>query len=1028
MDLIGFYRPTMDERNAYFDILVEQSGNQHFCPTPFLSINTENPYEAKIQQISSDFHPPQVFIDLCLDIDTIQQRASLESVTVLPRVVCWTDISSHSLTTARDTVTRSLRSEYYSLFHSLKHSLSPDFVSFEKPLSPVPSDRFFIYHFVDPSPDHIRNPKTTISFRSPPNSPKDSLPMSSLEQTFHIYDCSGAARLLAKAQDQINAGFAATEDLLVCPSKLPYALLTACLLTPGQVALLWQAQKYSDFGSGLLTEIDILSFIDLLIVAPESGLSLLRIIENVLEVIADQIAMEVILKTAENGEKLFFEVFRTNPLKSRLFYRYLFATRVLRSVSMKPVCLPELPSMNEHLLWSSFDLQVDRALYGIKESVKPSPRPSRFEWKMILEDALQHLELWMSCTPAKRRSPRELGFLPVLLENENTFARALSFVANFLKSSEDRMREFLLTRSFPVLINRIINVNEFSEDVKLDLMIVITTCCTGNSELANFGKDNPSWFDFLNSFVIDAIITNDDVFKIVVALGCLLLFEQRDVILQENDKILMIIASTTEHEDSRIRCLSHLLLAECKIPFLRSPKFEEENDPLVRAAMIIRADEQLRNSDLGNSEILDLQQIIAERLSDMSRIVRTEAIIAVALGIISNRFGNVRQLLIQDDKSKLSSFLRDGITGSSYDPSSAIQNNLAKLISLIDMPSNKSLQPQSAFKSAVLLHFAHSPETEIPIQHFRTDQLKGSNCCGHPAISPSGILSCVNNGVKLYTQSHDREVVINLPLFDEKIDLRAYRGLKDFKLPSRFSTQKQSTSATFLRSLDDDRVMAISNSWQVCIVDPNIPDFASFWINPVQGECNSTSADYNFFNGSLIHASNGVRFSDLHTMRAFGSCSIPARSVAWVKWHPDLFIAANPTWALYDARTLPSVIIVGAQAENNVIGCNSCAFVPSWFLIGTSDGTIKLWDIRMPSPELQTKRPFKSLKAFDIHAELPFAVGHFDNDLHVMEYSSGKLNSIKMLARSVDGFSIHPAEPRVAIRTRDLVYIEHLGT
>jgi hypothetical protein len=70
----------------------------------------------------------------------------------------------------------------------------------------------------------------------------------------------------------------------------------------------------------------------------------------------------------------FEQIFRQNVVQSRLFYNFMFATRILNTISMSPESRPPLlQGAATHLLWFCFDLQVDRALYALRESVKASP-------------------------------------------------------------------------------------------------------------------------------------------------------------------------------------------------------------------------------------------------------------------------------------------------------------------------------------------------------------------------------------------------------------------------------------------------------------------------------------------------------------------------------------------------------------------------------------------------------------------------------------------------------------------------------
>jgi hypothetical protein len=436
--------------------------------------------------------------------------------------------------------------------------------------------------------------------------------------------------------------------------------------------------------------------------------------------------------------------------------------------------------------------------------------------------------------------------------------------------------------------------------------------------------------------------------------------------------------------------------------------------------MVIRCDGALRSSESPPVEAPAFQLSIAAALTDMSPIVRAEAIVAIALGMVDGRFGAVQSLLLSKDGSPLSSLLREGLYASQYDPSPVIQNNLSQLLSLIGMPSHSAVRPASTFKPAILLNFAHAPDGELTIQHFQTVKLEGPRLGGHPAISASGILSCADSTSTLRTQALDRSLH-NSPLFGKTMDFSALPALTNFSAPARFASRTGKTRTAFVRALDDSRVMAISDHWQVSIVDTGPGSVVSFWIPECSCPCTAAAADYNFFNARLIHAADGVRFSDLREMRRLGNFRLPADTVAWVKWHPDLFIAAGPGWRLYDSRSQLPAIIVDQPVATGVVGSNSSAFVPSWFLIGDRTGSVGLWDIRAGARKLEEARPARQLSAFDVHAELPFALGLFGSELVIVEYATGRLQCRKAAPRQVDGFALHTGDPCAAVRTRDEV-------
>ena len=191
-----------------------------------------------------------------------------------------------------------------------------------------------------------------------------------------------------------------------------------------------------------------------------------------------------------------------------MFANFLFAVRMMKSVSTRPMSVPVMPDLTYHPLWDSFDLQVDRALYSIKENLNPTPT-NIFSYNELLREQLKKLETWLWFPARKRPSPDELPFIPQLLSNPEFFPPTIKFCAQYLQISHDCIQIFLKTKTFP-LLPKLMNNETLRDNQSIAYYsFVIVNCILFDTSLKEYFEDD-----------VDYDVGTDDVQRSRCRSGC----------------------------------------------------------------------------------------------------------------------------------------------------------------------------------------------------------------------------------------------------------------------------------------------------------------------------------------------------------------------------------------------------------------------------------------------------------------------------------------------------------------------------
>ncbi|OHT03870.1 hypothetical protein TRFO_01600 [Tritrichomonas foetus] len=183
----------------------------------------------------------------------------------------------------------------------------------------------------------------------------------------HIIDCDYSGTLYPTYNDsfedyeftmqQMNffAFFSCSGNQKVPQSPgLPNDLFSSCLITPAKMALLWHSRHYFCFSAGSLTPLTIEQVNN----APREILNdlLLSLKRNVQAMLINY--------------PYFAEIFQTDDVIADIISGYFLAEHIFQFFKVTPLSYPPLPSMANHKLWFSFDLQLDATLLELNNHLK----------------------------------------------------------------------------------------------------------------------------------------------------------------------------------------------------------------------------------------------------------------------------------------------------------------------------------------------------------------------------------------------------------------------------------------------------------------------------------------------------------------------------------------------------------------------------------------------------------------------------------------------------------------------------------
>lgn len=1054
----------------YMDNLIDQESSAQWRPFPDRYINTRQQMEIIIPQISLTKKPVYVYCKITDDFTTMQQY-SLDEDSLPPKVLCWNDLSALDYKMATKTVKVGIEHEYK--YHIDDLTISFESVSYgnDEPL-PNPAtnpDNQLIYHILDPTLTkssritpvpkaenqqvqslqkmkvsksssqlkYMTENKTPIVVQTTQQPPiqQDAPNIRKLcehipKDTIFILDCSFAddclKTIIEKRRDVIV--FAATQESLLYNPQLPCDLFTSCLLTPAKVAILWQSQSYSDIHSGLLSEIDIQSLIDILNDSPIAS-EILKLLENALEAYVDQMASEILAQ----DQQLFYRIFRKDTLTARLFANFVFAVRMMKTVSTLPTSYPELPDMSKHDLWDSFYLQVDRALYSLKESMLPKPR-NVFSNNQLLEEQLNCLESWLWFPKDNRLAPMELPFIYFLLNSPNHFKKAVDFTSHFLEISPDTTKQFLNTRCFPLLPKLLESktLHDADADTVAHFTFIIVNCVLLSPSLAKS-------FENMVSFWIDHV-RSDCENLVAASMSMLLLYaDSPDKIKQYKASGFEELFETySKHKNMAIRTLANLLLTKMGIGLLHPlDQIQNEPSPQCRAAIVSRItttmDSEESDDELRSALIYDLILLV----NDPYPPVREEALIALSHALHRDNgelLSSLNSYITdwRDDKAKnpIVTLLGHELQIMMFEPSKRVNERLNEFLRYLAsrFTEEKNTEPlHSNLSRSCVSDISHPSHSNLNPLTFSSNAMVVTDCTleGRPSMSPSGMLSCADNTGQLHCQVTigGQTTMTTFDYFKPGLDFATVPHHFGFLTEQRRGMR---SSIDYQAFIDDSRMLAISNRSQVTIINFNRSNDAesAFWMAPPDATT-KVVVDYNDKAFQILHSSGSslVHIFDIESQKKLDNIKVPRTptvGMQWLKPYSNLFYVAQSDLLLYDSRMRGTV----ASIQNGGIDfltSNCSASMPHNIVVASKGGGIKMYDMRnmqaVAFRDIGTR-----IKQFEVHRQLPYGVILTNNCLYSLSFEDYELTPETQENMAIpDAFGLHMSESTCAVRSGNTV-------
>jgi hypothetical protein len=247
-------------------------------------------------------------------------------------------------------------------------------------------------------------------------------------------------------------------EMMPRSSDWPPDLFTACLTTPAKVAVIWHSRNYYCFSTGPLHPL-LVSVPDG--PTPEQQAKLDRILTEVgtvLRATVEAIALRVL------DENEFARLFRRDPIVSKHFVNFVFATRVLNCFGVHPVSFPEIPNLSHAREWHTFDLRPDSVLY---EWSTDQPRYD-LSYRCFLRQILISMGNVVSAQTFRRDFPFEFAFFSEILVNLPDNQSICSVVAEYLDASETAAYYCLV---FPIARLLFLRLAKHPSDAETDTVV-----------------------------------------------------------------------------------------------------------------------------------------------------------------------------------------------------------------------------------------------------------------------------------------------------------------------------------------------------------------------------------------------------------------------------------------------------------------------------------------------------------------------------------------------------------------------------
>eukprot|EP01029_Cantina_marsupialis_P000803 TRINITY_DN105_c0_g2_i2.p1 TRINITY_DN105_c0_g2~~TRINITY_DN105_c0_g2_i2.p1 ORF type:complete len:1377 (-),score=237.03 TRINITY_DN105_c0_g2_i2:973-5103(-) len=261
-----------------------------------------------------------------------------------------------------------------------------------------------------------------------------------------VFDCSGAGTLFpyfkdvatSGPQETIVFGACGANEVLPNHPSLPADIFTACLTTPVKIAL----RCFVANNPLSVVQISIKKLEEQICGSPGKRQTPFGQLNWLLTTITDSIAWQVL------PHDIFQKYFRQDPMISSLFRNFLLANKILRSMGATPQSIPALPPTDQHPLWETWDLAIEKCLSQL------SNEEGSFQDTTFFSEQMKAFDVWVShqnrLSPPKR--PNQLAIILQAFLSNKERTRALDLLGKFLDLHPEAIKEAMCVGIFPYLL------------------------------------------------------------------------------------------------------------------------------------------------------------------------------------------------------------------------------------------------------------------------------------------------------------------------------------------------------------------------------------------------------------------------------------------------------------------------------------------------------------------------------------------------------------------------------------------------
>ena len=163
---------------------------------------------------------------------------------------------------------------------------------------------------------------------------------------------------------------------------------------------------------------------------------------------------------------------------------------------------------------------------------------------------------------------------------------------------------------------------------------------------------------------------------------------------------------------------------------------------------------------------------------------------------------------------------------------------------------------------------------------------------------------------------------------------------------------------------------------------------------------------------------------DIESQKKLEDIRLPRQtthSIQWLKPYSSLFYVAQDNFLLFDNRVKSHIAQIDGGGIDFLSANCTCA-MPLYLISSTKSGVVQMYDMRMMKSVAKNDLG-TPLKQFDVHKQLPFAVG-LTQDIVSFSFENGELTPDDQdIGLGIDAFALHQNESTCAVRFGNTVKV-----